>query len=72
MNTLFITGIYILYLPCECMTRSLKVTDEVHEKLMILRGVMVKKNVSDVIIRLMLIREYDEAFFERVREKGLV
>ena len=54
------------------MTRSLKVTDEVHEKLMILRGVMVKKNVSEVIIRLMMIREYDEAFFERVREKGLI
>ena len=54
------------------MTRSLKVTDEVHEKLMILKGVMLKKNVSKVIIRLMLIREYDEAFFERVREKGLI
>ena len=51
------------------MTRSLKVTDEVHEKLMILRGVLLKKNVSEVIIRLMLIREYDEAFFERQRER---
>ena len=72
MNTLFITGIYILYLLRKCMTKSLKVTDEVHEKLMILKGVMLKKNVSKVIIRLMLIREYDDAFFERVREKGLI
>ena len=51
------------------MIKSLKVTADVHEKLMILKGVMLKKNVSEVIIQLMLIREYDEAFFERIREK---
>ena len=51
------------------MIKSLKVTADVHEKLMILKGVMLKKNVSEVIIQLMLIREYDQAFFERIREK---
>ena len=51
------------------MIKSLKVTADVHQKLMVLKGVMLKKNVSEVIIQLMLIREYDEAFFERIREK---
>ena len=50
-------------------TKQLQVTEDVHQKLMVLKGVMLKKNVSEVIIQLMLIREYDEAFFERIREK---
>ena len=51
------------------MIKSLKVTADVHQKLMVLKGVMLKKNVSEVIIQLMLIREYDELFFERIRAK---
>ena len=51
------------------MTKSIKVTDDVHEKLFILRGVLYKKSVSEVILQLMKIRDYDDAFFERIREK---
>jgi len=47
----------------------IRVTADVHEKLNVLKSVMLKRNVNDVIIQLMLIREYDEAFFERMREK---
>ena len=47
----------------------IRVSDDVREKLNLLKSVMLKQNVNDVIIQLMLIREYDEAFFDRMREK---
>jgi len=34
-----------------------------------LKGVLVKANLNDVILQLMQIRQYDDAFFERIREK---
>ena len=48
---------------------QIRVTEEVREKLMILRGVMLKSSINDVIVSLMISREYNEAFFERLREQ---
>jgi hypothetical protein len=48
---------------------SVRVSSETLEKLNILKGVLLKRNLEQVIIRLMLIREYDEAFFERQRQR---
>ena len=48
---------------------SVRVSTPTLEKLNVLKGVMLKRNLEDVIIQLMLIREYDEAFFERQRER---
>ena len=48
---------------------QIRVTDEVRDKLMHLRGVMHKRNVNDVIVSLMISRQYDDAFFERQREE---
>ena len=48
---------------------NLRVSTDTRDKLLILKGVMLKKNFDEVIIQLMLIREYDEAFFERQRER---
>ena len=51
------------------MTKSIQVTDEVHERLFVLKGLLVDvNNVSDVIISLMTSRKYDTNFFERLRE----
>ena len=49
--------------------KSLQVTDDVHMKLNVLKGVLFKKNLSEVIIQLMEIRQYNQAFFERIQEK---
>jgi len=48
--------------------KSLQVTEEVHEKLMILKGVLGADNPSDVIISLMNARKFDDAFFLRLQE----
>ena len=48
---------------------SVRVSTDTLEKLNILKGVMLKSNLEKVIIQLMLIREYDEAFFERQRQR---
>jgi len=48
---------------------KVRVTEEVREKLNLLRGVMLKKSVNEVIISLMISREYNDAFFERQRER---
>jgi len=43
---------------------------EVHEKLMLLKEeVLILKSVGAVITALMEARDYDDAFFERIREK---
>jgi len=49
--------------------KSIQVTDDVHQKLQVLKGVLVKKNPSEVILLLMHVRQYDDAFFERIKEK---
>ena len=51
------------------MTKHIVVTDDVHEKLNILKGVLVKKNINEVILTLFECRQYNDAFFERIREK---
>jgi len=48
---------------------QIRVSNEVRDKLLFLRGVMHKKNVNDVIVSLMISRQYDNAFFERQREQ---
>ena len=48
---------------------QIRVSEEVREKLNILRGVMHKRNINDVIISLMISCQYDTAFFERRREE---
>ena len=51
------------------MTKQLQVTDEAHERIMILKGVLGVKNVSAVIISLMKSRMYDDAFFNSIVEQ---
>ena len=48
--------------------KSLQVTDEVHERLMILKGVLGANSASDVIISLMNARKFNDAFFHRLQE----
>ena len=51
----------------------IRVDEDVREKLNVLKIVMMKKNINDVIIHLMMIRQYDEVNTERIREKkGLI
>ena len=49
--------------------KSLQVTDEVHEKLMMLKGILGVTNLDKLIGCLMNGRGYDDAFFERIQEK---
>ena len=51
------------------MTKQLQVTDEAHERIMILKGVLGVKNVSAVIISLMKSRMYDDAFLNSIVEQ---
>ena len=62
------------FISKQCTQNSMtqiRVTDEVRDKLMHLRGVMHKRNVNDVIVSLMISREYNDAFFERQRKRQI-
>ena len=54
------------------MTKSIQVTEDVHEKLNILKGVLLKKSINEVILTLLRSRDYNKAFFKRIQEKGLI
>ena len=52
------------------MTKMIGVTEKVHERIMVLKGVLKMSNPSKVILSLMRSRGYNDEFFEKL--KGLI
>ena len=48
------------------MTKSIQVTDEVHKKLMKLKGYFEKSNLTDTIAELLKYMGYGDDFFRRM------
>ena len=51
------------------MTKQVALTEEAHDRLMILKRVLKKKNMSETILHIMNLSYYNAGFFERITEK---
>ena len=48
--------------------KNLKITEDVHAKLMMLKGVYGKKNMTEVIEKLLIHAGYTETWFDKMAE----